>query len=185
MRHRVGNKLLADHRLDSRLLAEEPDHCAALLGLTINILHLLASVLAPYVPGVSESLAEQLRTEPKAVIPDQFDAGAIKPGHKLGTPSPLFTLIPDDKVAEWREVFGGEEAGQAKAEAAAAAAAKKAAKEREKERKRLQKQRRTAADAAGAVAPGPSVEHGEKELIADPAVEQLTHALDQTEVHTS
>jgi methionyl-tRNA synthetase len=158
----LGNKLLQDNKLDNRLFTEEPDRCRAVIGLAINQISLIASLLSPYMPGTAESIFSQIGIEPVARIPDTWVHDLIKPGHKIGTPQLLFSVIPAGKVDEWREAYGGEEVRKQKEEAAAKLAAKKAAKEREKERKRLKKE----AEAA------------------DQDVEKVAKALENTEVNT-
>jgi methionyl-tRNA synthetase len=136
----LGNKLLQDNKLDNRLFSEEPDRCAAVIGLALNQLHLLASILSPYMPDTAESIFNQLGVEPVAHIPDTWESDALKPGHAIGEPKLLFTAIPTAKIEEWRLLYGGEELQRQKRLEAEKAAAKKAAKEREKEKKRLKKE---------------------------------------------
>jgi len=136
----LGNKLLQDNKLDNRLFSEQPDRCAAVIGMALNQLHLIASVLAPYMPEVSSTMFRQLGVDHVASIPDVWEVGIIQPGHVIGEPKLLFSAIPTSKVEEWREAFGGEEARRQKAEEQRKAAEKKAAKEREKERKRQRKE---------------------------------------------
>ncbi|PGH23152.1 methionine-tRNA ligase [Polytolypa hystricis UAMH7299] len=144
----LGNKLLQDHKLDNKLFSEEPQRCAAVIGVALNQILLLAAVLSPYMPGTAESITRQLGVPPTAaVIPDTWDAAALKPGHALGEPKLLFTQIPTAKLEEWRLAYGGEELRRQKAVEAEKAAAKKAAKEKEKEKKRLKKEAAKAAAA--------------------------------------
>ncbi|WYZ41042.1 hypothetical protein EsH8_IV_001383 [Colletotrichum jinshuiense] len=179
----LGNKLLQDNKLDNKLLTEEPDRCAAVIGLALNQIDLLASLVTPYLPNTSTAILKQLGVEPKPFIPDTWVVDAIKPGHKLGTPEHLFSLIPANKIEEWKDAFGGEEVRKQKEEAAAKAAAKKAAKEADKARKKAKKEAEKAK--AAAAAGGPSVESAEKKAEADPAIEQVTEAIAKTDVRTS
>ncbi|GAD92485.1 methionyl-tRNA synthetase [Paecilomyces variotii No. 5] len=144
----LGNKLLQDNKLDNRLFTEEPDRCAAVIGLALNHLHLLASILSPFMPGTSESIFQQIGVTPEPLIPDTWEVDILKPGHAIGQPKLLFSQIPASKIEEWRLAYGGEELKKLKALEAEKAAAKKAAKEREKEKKRLKKQAAAAAAAA-------------------------------------
>ncbi|KAJ9203718.1 hypothetical protein DTO166G4_6650 [Paecilomyces variotii] len=144
----LGNKLLQDNKLDNRLFTEEPDRCAAVIGLALNHLHLLASILSPFMPGTSESIFRQIGVVPEPLIPDTWEVDILKPGHVIGEPKLLFSQIPTSKIEEWRLAYGGEELKKLKALEAEKAAAKKAAKEREKEKKRLKKQAAAAAAAA-------------------------------------
>jgi methionyl-tRNA synthetase len=151
----LGNKLLQDNKLDNRLFTEEPDRCAAVINIALNHIHLLASILSPFMPSTSKSIFEQLGAQPEARIPDKWVTDALKPGHKLGESKLLFSLIPPTKIEEWREAFGGEEVRRQKALEAEKLAAKKLAKEKEKEKKRLKKEaaaKEAAAKKAAAVA---------------------------------
>jgi methionyl-tRNA synthetase len=44
----LGNQLLQDNRLDNNLATTEPDRCAAVVGLALSHIHLLASLIEPY-----------------------------------------------------------------------------------------------------------------------------------------
>jgi methionyl-tRNA synthetase len=155
----LGNKLLQDNKLSNQLLAEDPARCRAVIGFGLNLIHLLANVLSPYMPEKAQSILRQLgfkaaSEEEQRVpvhIPDIWEANALKPGHAIGTPELLFSTIPAAKVEEWREAFGGEELRKQKELEAEKAAAKKAAREKEKEKKRLKK----AAQATQASEPNP------------------------------
>jgi methionyl-tRNA synthetase len=128
----LGNKLLQDVGLDNRLAQEQPKKCAALVGIILNHLHLIAAIIAPYMPGTSKSILEQLNAKPLS-IPETFAFNTIPVGHKIGAPAYLFTNIKAEKAAEWRDQFGGEAARKAKEEAARLAAEKKASKKKGKD----------------------------------------------------
>ncbi|VBB86628.1 Putative methionyl-tRNA synthetase, cytoplasmic [Podospora comata] len=159
----LGNKLLQDNKLGNQLIAEEPERCNAVIGIALNHIHLLANVLAPYMPGKSQAILKQLGFDGEgqtASIPDVWEADAIKPGHKLGEPELLFATIPVAKIEEWRDAFGGEELRKIKEAEAKKAAEKKLAREKEKEKKKLKKEKEraekeaAAATAAAAAASG-------------------------------
>lgn len=170
----VGNKLLQDNKLDNRLLTEEPDRCAAVIGFALNHLQLLASIVAPYMPATSKAMFEQLGVAPQPAIPDEWVVDNIKPGHQLGVPALLFTQIPAAKIDEWREAYGGEEARKEKEALAKAAEEKRLKRLADKEKKKAKK-------AAAKV----GVEGAEKAEMADPAIEQVTEAIAKADVHTS
>ncbi|KAK3694246.1 methionyl-tRNA synthetase-like protein [Podospora appendiculata] len=150
----LGNKLLQDQKLGNQLLTEDPDHCNALVNLVLNQLHLLASILSPYMPGTARSIISQLGLPETAIhIPDVWESSTLVPGHPIGTPELLFATIPPAQVEAWREAFGGEELRKLKAAEAEKAAAKKAAKEAEKERKKLKKAAEKAAAASAPAVP--------------------------------
>jgi methionyl-tRNA synthetase len=176
----LGNKLLQDTRIDNALFANERSRCDALVNLALNHVHLLASVIAPYLPATTRSILAQLSSE-LLIIPgddEKWQADSIKGGHKIGKAAHLFKTIKPEKEAEWKELFGGIELKKAKEEEAK----KKAAKKADKEKKRAAKK---AAD-KGAV----SVETVEKDGVqSDPkagsAVEEVTEGVKQVALQTS
>ncbi|OCK83639.1 methionyl-tRNA synthetase [Lepidopterella palustris CBS 459.81] len=135
----LGNKLLQDNKIDNKLAAEQPEKCAAVVGLALNQIHLLASLIEPYMPDTTASILKMLN-KPLLIIPDVWEPGSIEPGHIIGQATHLFSVIKPEKADEWREMFGGEEARKAKAEKAAQAVAKKAEKERRKAKKAAAKE---------------------------------------------
>jgi methionyl-tRNA synthetase len=198
----LGNKLLQDVKLDNKLAESDPKRCAEAVGLALNHVHLLASLISPYMPTTAESILEQLNAKPLQ-IPDEFAFDSIKPAHKVGTPAYLFTLIKPEKEQEWRDAYGGEAAKKAKEEAAAAAAAKKASKKKDKPAalKEPEKKLTAAEEAAKKVAkkaekmlkrekakagrPGVSTDGKSVETVEKDEIEQVTKGVEKTDLHTS
>ncbi|KAL9058553.1 MAG: hypothetical protein Q9162_001708 [Coniocarpon cinnabarinum] len=174
-----GNLLLQSHTLDNRLLDTQPEKCAAVLGLAVNLCHLLASVVEPYMPDTAASMNKQLNTEP-LIIPDTWSADSIKPNHALGKADYLFKQIKPEKETEWREMFGGEEAKKAKEEEAKKKAAKKADKLAKKEKKKGE---------AGGQPSVESVEKGGAQKLSEPpkenGVDEVTEGVHQAALQTS
>ncbi len=177
----VGNRLLQSHTLDNRLAVEQPDKCAAVVGYAVNLVHLLAGVIGPYLPATCESILTQLNmaksTSASVPIPESWDPSVIPPGHTLGNAAHLFSQIKAEKEQEWREEFGGEELKRLKAEKAARAAKKKADKNRKKNIK-------------GNAAEGSSVEATAKDGAqnldrSEDAVEAVTKGVSQTALQSS
>lgn len=121
-----ANAFLQSNKLDNKLRETEPARCAAVVGLGLNLIHLLAALLAPYMPDTAASINAQLKAE-ALLIPDTWSADTIKPGHEVGKAAYLFSNIKPEKAEEWREMFGSDEVKKAKEEAAAKKAKKKAA----------------------------------------------------------
>ncbi|KAB8621934.1 hypothetical protein FH972_026043 [Carpinus fangiana] len=174
----LGNKLLQMNTLDNKLAVEQPEKCAAVVGLGVNLIHLLASVIAPYMPSTCESILRQLNLE-MLIIPDKWEAASVPAGHKINPAEYLFSQIKPEKEQEWREMFGGEEARKQREEKAAKAAAKKAEKNRKKEKK-----------AAAAKVEGESVESVEKDGAqkldeAPRGVEEVTKGVHQASLQPS
>ncbi|KAF4464579.1 methionyl-tRNA synthetase [Fusarium albosuccineum] len=106
-----GNTFLQTNKLGNNLIESEPTKCAAIIGLAVNLVHLLGSIVAPYLPATAKSIQTQLRVEP-CLIPDHWDVDAIKPGHEIGKAEYLFSRIKPEKAEEWRSLFGSEEASE-------------------------------------------------------------------------
>jgi len=133
----AGNNFVQSQKLDNKLAANEPQRAAAVVGIAINIIYLIASVFEPYLPATSRSILEQLDA-PLLFIPDHWTGDDIKPGHKIGKAKYLFTLIDPKKEDEWRGMYGGTQAERLKKEEEAAkkAAAKAATKAKKAEGKK-------------------------------------------------
>jgi len=175
----LGNLLLQNNKLDNALAKEQPERCAAVASLGLNHVHLLASIIAPYMPATSRSILSQLNAE-LLIIPDDWQAKSIQPGHKIGKAEYLFSTIKPEKEKEWRDMFGGEEAKRAKAEKEAKALAKKA------EKARKQASKKQGASGGGKE----SVEAVEKDGVqsnpqAGTAVEEVTEGTKQVTLQTS
>jgi methionyl-tRNA synthetase len=139
-----GNALL-QYRLDNANLAAHPERTKTVLGFALNLCLLLASTVSPYMPSTAEGIVRQLNTELRS-IPDTFDPEILKPGHRLNKAEYLFTRIDDKKVAEWKEMFGGNQ------ESRAAEIEAKRKKQEEKDRKKARKAEKKALEAAQAAA---------------------------------
>ncbi|GAA6064598.1 hypothetical protein JCM10212_000509 [Sporobolomyces blumeae] len=131
-----GNQYIQDNRVDNALLASNPDRCAEIVLLTINLIYVLSAVVHPYMPSTSDSIIAQLNAIPRS-IPDTFSIDLL-PEHKIGTASHLFSRIDPKMVPVWRAQFGGAAAQKAvegepklsrKAQDKARKAAQKAAEE--------------------------------------------------------
>ena len=126
-----GNLFLQSNGLNNALAEKEPAKCAAMIRFALNLIHLLAAMLAPYMPGTAQSINAQLGAEPLA-IPDRWTADSLKPGHKIGRATYLFSTIKPEKAAEWRKQFGSDAAQRVKEEESAKKERKKALAKGEK-----------------------------------------------------
>ncbi|KAK0732404.1 methionyl-tRNA synthetase [Apiosordaria backusii] len=124
-----GNGFLQSSKLDNSLYENEPSKCAAVIGLALNLVHLLASLTAPYMPTTAASISTQLRVE-SLPISGQWTADTIRPGHEIGQSQHLFSRIKPEKAQEWREKYGSEEAKKLKEEEAALKAKKTSKKKK-------------------------------------------------------
>lgn len=170
----AGNNFLQSNGFDSKLAANEPEKAAAVTGIAINIIYLCASIFAPYLPATSTSILEQLQA-PFLVIPDDWRADYIKPGHVIGKAKYLFTHIDPKKEDEWRSLYGGTQAERLKKEQEAAkSAAKKASSKAMKAQKKSKKPDQgsvegTAVEGAAPMEPGKEA----VDLVTD-GVQQVT-----------
>ena len=155
-----GNNFIQSNNLDNKLVANEPEVAAAVVGIAVNIIYLCASLFEPYLPATSKSICEQLNA-PFLQIPDVWKGDDIKPNHKINNAAYLFKMIDPKKEEEWKELYGGTQEARAKKEEEAAK--KKAKKEAEKARKAAKKaqsggpapeQKSVEATATGAAEPG-------------------------------
>ncbi|KAI1108269.1 methionyl-tRNA synthetase [Nemania sp. NC0429] len=121
-----GNGFLQSNKLDGNLFNNETSKCAAVIGIAINLVDLLASLLAPYMPDTANSISKQLCADPLPIL-DCWSADSIKPGYEIGTAEHLFRPIEPEKAQEWRKAFGADEAKKVKEEEAALKVKKKAA----------------------------------------------------------
>lgn len=182
-----GNLLIQANRLDNSLIANEPERAAAVVGTVLNLIYLLASVFAPYLPATSKSINEQLQA-PFAYIPTPEDIKegwkpvALKPGHKIGKAKYLFSRIDSKKADEWREMFGGsQEDRQKKEEEAAKIAAKKAAARAKKKEKKAKAPGGVEASAKGGAEQTTTTTEGKN----DEAVEKIADGVSQVTLPTS
>nr|POE86487.1 methionine--trna ligase, cytoplasmic [Quercus suber] len=101
----LGNAFFQASRLDSNLHDQEPVKCAAVIGLAINLVHLLAAIAAPYMPDTAKAINAQLCVAPLPIL-DFWGANSIQSGHRIGKSAHLFSRIKAEKAQEWREMFG-------------------------------------------------------------------------------
>lgn len=123
-----GNWFLQSNKLDGNLFKNEPSKCAAVVGLAINLVHLLASLIAPYMPDTASSINKQLCADPLPIL-DDWSADSIKPGHRIGKAEHLFRPIKPEKAEEWRKAFGADEANKVNEQEAATGVKTKAAQQ--------------------------------------------------------
>ena len=121
-----GNAFLQSNKLDNNLAEQEAPKCAAVIGIAINLVYLLAAVMEPYMPETAHSINCQLRADP-ALIPDHWGADSIQPGHTVGKSEHLFSRIKPESADKWRKMFGSDEINAIKEEEAARKLKKSAA----------------------------------------------------------
>ncbi|CAG8603407.1 279_t:CDS:2, partial [Racocetra persica] len=103
---REGNGYLQESKLDNTLFANNPEKCASVIGVSINLIYLLSALFSPYMPSTTESIVRQLNA-PLRNIPDTFTMD-IEAGHQIGKAEYLFKRIDEKLAEEYSKKFGGE-----------------------------------------------------------------------------
>ncbi|CAG8579610.1 12470_t:CDS:2, partial [Cetraspora pellucida] len=103
---RQGNGYLQESKLDNTLFANNPEKCASVIGVSINLIYLLSALFSPYMPSVTESIVRQLNA-PLRNIPDTFTMD-IEAGHQIGKAEYLFKRIDEKMAEEFSKKFAGE-----------------------------------------------------------------------------
>ncbi|KAK6751177.1 hypothetical protein RB195_002881 [Necator americanus] len=88
---------------------EDKKRAGTVIGVAANISYHLAVVLHPIMPEISARIREQCGFERLPAF-STYPISYLKPGHKIGTPKPLFTKMESSKIAEWKVKFGGTDA---------------------------------------------------------------------------
>eukprot|EP00892_Ulva_mutabilis_P010326 jgi/Ulvmu1/7666/UM038_0095.1 len=122
----AGNKFLQDTQFWTLPKAEAATMIAAALGLV----KVLAAMLQPYMPGTAATVLRMLCGPREWLsLGEPFDAdvqrlqAAVPPGHALGKPELLFSVIPDEVVQDLQGRFAGTQADAAASAVSSATAA--------------------------------------------------------------
>jgi methionyl-tRNA synthetase len=142
-----GNLFLQQNRLDNALLASDPLHAAGVVGLGLNLVYLLSSCIAPFMPAAASSMLRQLGSVAQLTLPDakgdragwSADRDFLPVGHHIGDAAYLFTKIDEKKENEWRDMFGGLHAKKLKQEEAAKKLIQKEAKKKRDQEKKAKR----------------------------------------------
>jgi len=108
----AGNKFMQDNA-PWVLFKKNKERCGTVLGLMINLVHLLTIVIEPYMPGLSQKVCKQLNSSfEDGVLTDDFKFPYSVPcGHKIGKPDTLIRKISDEEVESLREKFSEQDKG--------------------------------------------------------------------------
>jgi methionyl-tRNA synthetase len=102
-----GNQFLQENKLDNSLYNNNADLSDAVVGVALNIVYFVGSLIYPYMPETTQKINEMLRV-PLLSIHDEFSL-LLQEGHCLGKAQYLFTRIDDASVKEWRSKYGGQQ----------------------------------------------------------------------------
>lgn len=128
---RIHTTLCPDKHAAWLLVAQLCKHtCTVSCCTGVGLVRLLASLISPYMPTLTDKILAQLNLPPEAAqLTDALVAGSSQPqtlvqaGHPTGKPSPLIAEIKDDVIEALRVQFSGSQSDRAAAAAAAAASA--------------------------------------------------------------
>lgn len=109
-----GNQFLQDNKLDNSTYNNEPKKADAIVGVGLNIVYLVGSLIYPYMPETAKQINEQLNA-PTLSIKDQFNL-ILLGGHNIGKAQYLFKRIDDKEIADLRAKYGGNQAEDQKKE---------------------------------------------------------------------
>ncbi|CAI7810629.1 unnamed protein product, partial [Closterium sp. NIES-53] len=129
----AGNLYLQDSKF-WKLYKEDKPRCAVVMRSAVGVVHLLATLLHPFMPSFSEKVLAQLNLPASSLsLTDAAAAAAGQPwgvvaaGHTIGVVEPIFREMKDDEVDAFRNRFAGSQADRTAAAAAAAASGGSAA----------------------------------------------------------
>ncbi|XP_050524768.1 methionine--tRNA ligase, cytoplasmic isoform X2 [Daktulosphaira vitifoliae] len=89
--------------------AKEKSRAGTVIGLSCNIVCLLAIMLQPYMPQTVKTIGEQLNVNITSFLLNDFVSNLLKSGHKIGKPSPLFEKIEQTVVNKLKARFAGKQ----------------------------------------------------------------------------
>jgi methionyl-tRNA synthetase len=90
----------------------DPDDAAVTLRICVNLIALFARLAAPVMPFTAERVLDALGVAAgDRGWPEAFDPGLLAPGQAVTVPGVLFAKLTDEQIDEWKQRFGGGEAG--------------------------------------------------------------------------
>lgn len=101
---RLGNQYLQEAE-PWTLLKSDPEQCATICYVAVNLVYLISNVFEPFMPGFADKVCYQLNFD-HGKIPDTFEE-VIPAGHKINKILPIFKKIEPEEIKAYREKFGG------------------------------------------------------------------------------
>ncbi|OBA27954.1 methionyl-tRNA synthetase [Hanseniaspora valbyensis NRRL Y-1626] len=102
-----GNQFLQENKLDNNLFINSPKHTDAVVGIGLNLIYTLASVISPYMPETSDIINNMLNA-PALKISKEFNLNLQK-NHNINEAQYLFTRIDEKNIEIWRNKFSGQQ----------------------------------------------------------------------------
>jgi methionyl-tRNA synthetase len=94
----------------------DPARAGTVVNVGLNLVALFARLSSPFIPFAAADIGEalggvDLATWPAPAVGDPGLPEDLEPGRVIRAPDVLFRKVENEQVAEWRERFGGPEAG--------------------------------------------------------------------------
>lgn len=106
---RLGNSYWQDTQ-PWKSLKVDPARANTVLSIVLNCVYLIAHLIEPFMPTVSEAIQEQLNQKLQLTFFEnekfEFSYEWIPVGHKIGNPEPLFRHIDDKEIETLKAQFG-------------------------------------------------------------------------------
>ncbi|CAN7135739.1 unnamed protein product [Brassica rapa subsp. narinosa] len=97
-----------------KLFKEDKPSCAIVIRTAAGLVYLLAQLLEPFMPSFSREVFKQLNLPLLFSLSDEGIASRLwemlPPGHRIGTPQPLFKELKDEEVQQYKDKFAGNQA---------------------------------------------------------------------------
>lgn len=113
---RLGNQYMQSNKpwVLVKGTPEEKSRAGCVVSLSANFAALLAVLLQPFMPTTSETIQKQLNMADESFVILDNIAAYLKPGHKIGKPSPLFQKLETPLIQELKKKFMPENVADAK-----------------------------------------------------------------------
>ncbi|XP_034942516.1 methionine--tRNA ligase, cytoplasmic [Chelonus insularis] len=109
---KLGNQYMQSQQPWVQIKGNDNDkqNAKTVIGLSCNLVCLLSSLIAPFMPNISRNLRSQLGIDASTYgyIPEKVSI-LLSSGHKVGKPSPLFTKIDEKQVEQLRIKYSGQQ----------------------------------------------------------------------------
>ncbi|XP_068123542.1 methionine--tRNA ligase, cytoplasmic isoform X2 [Hyperolius riggenbachi] len=92
---------------------EEQKRAGTVTGVAVNMVALIAIMIQPYMPMVSDAIRSQVLMPEELVVLTNDVHCILQPGHPIGLVRPLFQKLENEEIEALRKQFGG---GQVKEE---------------------------------------------------------------------
>ncbi|KAH3673636.1 hypothetical protein WICMUC_003539 [Wickerhamomyces mucosus] len=102
-----GNQFLQENKLDNSTYNDSPDKADAIVGVGLNIVYFVASIIYPFMPEITEKIG-QILNAPQLSIQDEFKL-VLQGGHNIGKAQYLFKRIEDKEIETLRAKYGGKQ----------------------------------------------------------------------------